>query len=189
MRVITRLLNLGLALAISAMASTLSADELLYAEPIPSDAAFVRALGFAQSDAPNAFGVDLSLDGKFSVILNGEHADAKPEMVATQTPFGLIIHDIIADKSKVQVAFFNAGYPGNTALKTGDGRFEITTARPESASFREVNPLVISVAFFLEDAIIGEPFELRLIRGENPTIWLNADGSNHVIYSGVIWKE
>lgn len=189
MKLFTPLFVIPLVTSLLVSFGPVSAQDQLYGKAIPRDAAFVRALGFDTPSGDNQFGLELSPTGDYTVVLNGTVEGVDPQQVITVTPFGTISHDVIADRSKVQVALFNGGYPSPIALKTADGKIEITSADPQTATFRDVNPLVIPVAIFSGNEALGAPFELTLIRGKNPTVWVDSIGTAEIIISEVVWEE
>lgn len=184
-----KIIQYSVILSLFMPAAYTSANDQLYGKAIPRDAAFVRALGFDTPSGDNQFGLELSATGDYTVVLNGTVEGVEPQQVITVTPFGTISHDVTADRSKVQVALFNGGYPSPIALKTADGKIEITSAAPQTATFRDVNPLVIPVAVFSGNETLGAPFDLTLIRGKNPTVWVDSNGNTEVVISEVIWEE
>ena len=189
MRLFTPLFFVPLVTSLLVGFGPVSAQDQLYGKAIPRDAAFVRALGFDTPSGDNPFGLELSATGDYAVVLNGTVDEVDAQQVITVTPFGTITHDVIADRSKVQVALFNGGYPSPVTLKTADGKIEITSADPQTATFRDVNPLVIPVAVFSGNEALGAPFDLTLIRGKNPTVWVDSNGNAEVVISEVIWEE
>lgn len=166
-----------------------SDDEQLYGPPLPDDAAFVRTLGGDASSLADVFGTTLTADGNYTVILADTTDGIERGQYVTVLPNVTIVHEPQIDKAKVQIALVNAGYPALVSLKTADGKVEITTAPTGGAGFREVNPLVLSVAIFEGESMVGDPFEMQLRRDENPTVLVALDGSSTVQTSRVIWDE
>ncbi|RPE71861.1 alginate O-acetyltransferase AlgF [Pacificibacter maritimus] len=164
-------------------------DEELYGAPLPDDAAFVRALGAHESVAVDAFGVTLTNEGDYTVILAGSTDGIETDQYITILPAATVLHPAHEDAAKVQVGFFNVGYEADLALKTADGKVTIAEAALNSAGFREVNPIVVPVAVFDGDKMLGESIELKLRRGENPTIFAQQDGTVTTIVSKIIWDE
>lgn len=176
------------AIALLSLTSFASANDELYGKAIPIDAAFVRALGFAATETPTAFGQPLPANGDYAVILPNSVNGVLAKQVYTLTPSGLILHDPQSDRAKVQIALFNADIDGELTLKTADGKVAIASAPRGGAGFREVNPLVVPAAVFAGDQQVGDAFDLTLVRGENPTIWVSSAGVR-VLVSGVLWEE
>lgn len=185
------LASAGHFIAVAALGSfvlpSVAQEAELYGKPLPADAALVRAIGFEDSVYEETLGRFLLPDHSFEVVL--DEMLMAPNQIATLTPFGMIIHDSLVDMEKVQVALFNSGFPQSISLMTSDGKIQIASASTDSAGFRELNPLVVPVAIFAGDKLVGEPFELTLVRDDAPTVWVDADGEISVLNSEINWDE
>ena len=186
-------LSLSACIAIGTLIGATSAqagdDDKLYGEPLPADAAFVRALGGAAAAEVEAFGVTLSADGNYTVVLADTTEGIETGQYVTVLPKANVTHVAQDDLGKVQIMFLNAGYEGDLSLKTADGKVAIAEAASNSAGFREVNPIVVPVAVFAGSDVLGQSFELKLRRAENPTIFVTKDGEISQIVSKVIWGD
>lgn len=188
MKNISLLLASALLVAVQAT-SIFAQDEELYGAPLPDDAAFVRVLGAQEGDAVDAFGVTLTNDGHYTVILADTTDGIEPNQYVTVLPGATVVHLPLKDTTKVQIGLFNGGYESDVVLKTADGKVTIAEATSNGAGFREVNPIVVPVAVFAGDEMLGERIELQLRRGENPTLFVAPDGRVTTIISKVLWEQ
>lgn len=171
--------------AATIFATSAMAQDALYDDPLPQDAAFVRAIGLEMTQF---FGVDVPADlGEDYAVLTANSVEGiEPGQYVTLLAYGTVL--IEAERgtgSKVLVQFLNLT-EATASLALADNSVTIIgDIAVNSIGAREVNPVKLPMAAYAGDAVIGEAFELTLERGKNPTIIADASGSR-VLISEVI---
>ena len=184
-------LSIGLALAACAT-TALGDDSALYAEALPDDAVFVRALS---PDGPDALAVALGgrtlhLDpneaGAYSAVsaahLDGIRPGSFFSVVSTHDGTDLLISEPPRKaRDKVHLILINAG-ADPVRLVVPDHAMEVVApVKHGEAGSRPVNPVAAKLAVErVSDAVVLAEFDLRLSRGQNLTFFAR-DGDAQLI--------
>lgn len=180
-----------LVLALSApLSGPASAEEvLLYDDPPPADAAFVRFLGQTGD----------SIDWKGLTFTPPEGSALSDYFVVHAPAIGHTAGDILSvlpgsvtliepakNPAKVTIGLVNLG-EGDISLKTADGKVAIIEGvKPSEAGWREVNPVSVAVQVYEGDTPLGAPLDLALRRNEHRTLVLGSDGALSDVTSAVV---
>ena len=176
---LTRLTALGIILTANAAQA---ADNELYADAPPDDAAFLRWIGPGQ--APEVLGVaNLGAQGDVfhpvSVSLtNG--AEAGAYYTAARAEEGAIVvikEPARADRSKVLLTLLNLTETPVRLVLAEQNVSVIDTTSANDAGARAVNPVAATLTIVTADNNTLGSFDLKLRRGQNVTFVARPDGA------------
>lgn len=162
----------------------------LYAAPPPSDAVFVRFIGFSDTSLDwrgLQFNADETSTLEDYFVVHADTAGFEEGSMITVIPDQLgefvEIVEPVGSAGKISLGFVNLGGIA-ASLKTSDGKVAIVeSVESFEVGFRQVNPISISVAVFAGSEEIGGVLDLILRRGQSATVVLSAHGELDLVES------